>query len=142
MTERAFTTRIAIRFSDEDHARIVYYPRYFHFFHMAFEDFFAANGRAYRDVLDVDGYGWPAVHSEADFLGPLRMGDVLELSMHVEKIGSTSVAFRYQGREATSGRDVVRGATTVVCVKLETMEKIEIPAQFRDIFTRYVQATG
>ena len=55
-----FRTSIKVRFSDEDHARIVYYPRFFHFFHVAFEDFFESEGVPYRACLD-EGVGWPAV---------------------------------------------------------------------------------
>ena len=29
-----------VRFADVDHAGIVYYPRFFHYFHMAFEELF------------------------------------------------------------------------------------------------------
>src|SRR5690606_1601196 len=74
----AFTTRARVRFGDEDHAQIVYYPRFFHFFHCAFEDFFDQQGFPYRACLAVDRVGWPAVHAEADFERPVRFGDELE----------------------------------------------------------------
>ncbi len=44
----AFHTRIKVRFGDEDHAGIVYFPRFLHFFHCAFEDFFDEQGHPYR----------------------------------------------------------------------------------------------
>ena len=80
-----FRTILRIRFADEDHARIVYYPRFFHFFHTAFEDFFESEGVPYRVCLD-EGVGWPAVHAEADYASPVRFGDDLEISVDVERV--------------------------------------------------------
>lgn len=133
----AFVTRIPIRFSDEDHAQVVYYPRYFHFFHCAFEDLINASGTSYRDVLTRERLGWPAVHSEADFRGPLRMGDTLEIAVAVTRVGDTSVTFAYAGTEAASGRTVVTGSTTVACVDVDSFEKRRVPDKYRELFARY-----
>src|SRR6185295_16062094 len=84
----SFRARIKVRFDDEDHARIVYFPRYFHFFHVTFEDFFTQNGYPYRDVLDVDRVGWPAVKAEAEFDRTLRFGDLLDMDLWIERLGT------------------------------------------------------
>jgi 4-hydroxybenzoyl-CoA thioesterase len=34
----AFRSQLKIRFGDIDHAGIVYYPRFLHYFHVALED--------------------------------------------------------------------------------------------------------
>ena len=49
-----FSHTFPVRFADVDHAGIVYYPRFFHYFHAAFEEFFRRRmgGRAYVDLLD------------------------------------------------------------------------------------------
>ena len=60
----AYTTKVRVRFGDEDHAQIVYYPRFFNFFHVAFEDFFGDQGHPYQKVLDEDQVGFPTVHIE------------------------------------------------------------------------------
>ena len=38
----AFRSKLKIRFGDIDRAGIVYYPRFMHYFHVAKEEFFAA----------------------------------------------------------------------------------------------------
>ena len=65
MTPFVFTT--PVRFADVDHAGIVYYPRFFHYFHLAFEELFRQRigARAYVDLLDKDRVGFPAVRAEA-----------------------------------------------------------------------------
>ncbi len=138
----AFRTQIQVRFSDEDHARIVYFPRFFHFFHVAFEDFFAAHGVPYRDVLDVDRCGWPAVRAEADFERTLRFGDLLELELAVERLGTSSAIFLYRGHRHGEHEDVCRGRITVVCVDMDSFESRPIPDKYREMFARHLLQQG
>ncbi|MGB0679212.1 MAG: acyl-CoA thioesterase, partial [Polyangiales bacterium] len=63
----AFVTDIPVHFADVDHAQVVYYPRFFDFFHRAFEAFLRAQGHSLRHIIDVDGVGLPVVHAEADY---------------------------------------------------------------------------
>ena len=84
-----------VRFADVDHAGIVYYPRFFHYFHVAFEEMFIArlgggDVAAYQRVLDERKIGFPAVHAEADYKAPLRFGDLLEIELTVPHVGTKS----------------------------------------------------
>ncbi len=134
----AYRSRLKIRFGDEDHAGIVYYPRFFDYFHRVFEDFFAEEGgRTYQQVLDEDGYGWPSAHAEADFAEPLRFGDVLELELVVEHVGTKSATFAYRGTRVADGKDIVRGKVTVVCVAMGTLKAQPIPDFYRQLFLRH-----
>lgn len=137
----AYRARIRIRFGDEDHAGIVYYPRFFDYFHQAFEDFFADEaGRTYKEVLDDDGFGWPSVHAEADFRAPLRFGDVLELELAVEHVGTKSATFVYRGTRVGDGAEIVRGRVTVVCIRMGSFEARPIPETYRRLFERHLAA--
>jgi 4-hydroxybenzoyl-CoA thioesterase len=130
----AFRTEIQVRFGDEDHAGIVYFPRFLHFFHCAFEDFFAAHGHPYKQVLDDDGTGWPAVHVETSFHSPLRFGDVFEVTVDVERLGTKSATFRYRGRRREDGQDVASARITVACIDMKTFRAKPIPEVYRRIF--------
>ena len=130
--ENAFVTTMPVRFGHEDHARIVYFPRFLHFFHCAFEDFFGAHGRTYREVLDDDKLGWPAVHVDVDFHSPLRFGDTFEIFVWVERVGKKSATFRYLGR--TESRDVASASITVACVDMDAFRGKAIPPFYREIF--------
>jgi 4-hydroxybenzoyl-CoA thioesterase len=133
----AFTTTLKVRFGDEDHARIVYYPRFFHFFHCAFEDFFDQQGFPYRACLD-EGVGWPAVHAEADFERPVRFGDDLAMEVRVASIGRSSVGFEYVGTIAGADAASVRGKVKVVCIDMATMRSREIPEKYRALFAKHL----
>lgn len=136
-----FRSTIRVRFSDEDHARIVYYPRFFHFFHVAFEDFFESEGVPYRTCLD-EGVGWPAVHAEADFESPVRFGDDLEIAVDVARIGRTSATFVYTGAVRGRGGTAVRGKVVVACLDMITYRAMEIPAKYRALFEKHAVAGG
>lgn len=136
-----FQAQIPVRFGHEDHAGIVYFPRYLHFCHCAFEDFFAANGRTYRQVLDEDKCGWPTVHLETDFLKPLRFGDQLLIDVSVERIGTKSATFAYRGHRAGEDDDVMRCKITVVCVDFDTLTAKPIPEQYREMFEKHLVGT-
>ena len=79
----AFRTTIPVRFGDVDHAGIVYYPRFYIYFHEAFEDLFNQAGHSYFKMLDGDRIGFPTVHVETDFKAPLRYGDSLDIDLVV-----------------------------------------------------------
>ena len=136
----AYSSDVKVRFGDEDHAGIVYYPRFFDFFHRAFEDFFADEGVPYKEVLDVDNCGWPSVHAEADFVSPARFGDVLTISLEVARIGDKSATFVFQGRNRAENRLVLTGKVTCVCIRMDTFESQPIPAKYRAMFEKHLAA--
>lgn len=137
----AWRTTLKVRFGDEDHAQIVYYPRFFHYFHVAFEEFFDRQGIPYRQCLD-EGVGWPAVHAEADFRRPLRFGDELAIEVRVSRIGRTSATFEYVGTRVGDGEPSVQGKVVVVCLDLRTFRARDIPAKYRALFERHVTGAG
>ncbi|MCC6739500.1 MAG: acyl-CoA thioesterase [Planctomycetia bacterium] len=123
------TTR-SIRFADVDFARILYFPRQFHFLHIAMEDFF-------REVLDIpyatllkrDRIGFPTVHLDADFLAPQEFGDEVEIAMRVVEVGRSRVVFAYE--VTARGGVAARCRQTTVAVDMETWKSIALPENYR-----------
>jgi 4-hydroxybenzoyl-CoA thioesterase len=88
-----------IRFNDVDGAGIVYYPRFFHLCHNAFEEFFTAVAPySYPTLINQHRRGFPTVHVEGDFKRPLRYGDVAVVELGVMQVGTRSARFRYRMR--------------------------------------------
>lgn len=135
----AFESRIKVRFGDEDHAQIVYYPRFFHYFHCAFEDFFDEHGHRYRDCLDVDRVGWPAVHAEADFMKPVRFGEFACVRLEISRLGGKSATFEYEIRRE-DGERACTGRVTVACISMDTYKGVEIPPKYRAFFEEHLVA--
>jgi 4-hydroxybenzoyl-CoA thioesterase len=124
-----FRTSILVRFCDLDPAGIAYYPNLVNFLHEAFEDFFAGHvGRPYPEVFR-DGLGFPTARVEMVYLSPVRYGDRVEISVGVERIGRTSVRFRYRG--AVEGRPVFDALNTGVVVVMSDFRPRPIPDWLR-----------
>lgn len=121
----AFVFELPVRFADVDHAGIVYYPRFFHYFHLTFEELFRARmgPRAYVDLLDRERIGFPAVHAEADYRAPLRFGDTARVELSVAKLGTTSITFAYRvlrAAEPATGERAAVPATVCAIGKVVT----------------------
>jgi 4-hydroxybenzoyl-CoA thioesterase len=124
-----------VRFADVDHAGIVYYPVFFHYFHVAFEELFVARmgARAYVDLLDRDRIGFPAVSSRCDFKAPLRFGDTVEIELTVERLGEKSITFAYRvwKGDHSAGQLAAEGQTVCAVVDLSAFRAIAIPDRLR-----------
>lgn len=136
MSEPYVTTR-KIRFADEDHAGLVYFPRFLHFFHCAFEDMFEDGGIPYRACLNEHQTGWPAVRVETDFRAPLRFGDRFEIEVSVIRVGNKSATFRYRGRIEGQSELIAEAKVTVACVDMGSFKAKPIPEMFRALFERH-----
>lgn len=133
-----FRYRMPVRFADVDHAGIVYYPVFFHYFHVAFEELFRERmgPRVYVDLLDRERIGFPAVSSRCDFRAPLRFGDTVEVELAVERLGDKSITFRYRIWKAAEGdragdQLAAEGQTVCAVVDLAAFRAIAIPEKLR-----------
>lgn len=140
MSGERFTAGIKVRFADVDHAGIVYYPRYFHYFHVAMEELYEREfGRTYPEVLDVDHVGFPAVHTEADYRAPARYGDTLLITVTCAKLGRRSVTLRYRAVRESDGVLCAEGLVTTACVDMRTFVSMEVPEAYREFLTRWLE---
>jgi 4-hydroxybenzoyl-CoA thioesterase len=134
----AYETPIKVRFSDIDHAGIVYYPRIIHYFHLAFEEFFGeCVGTHYARVLDEWKLGFPAVNAKVDFMRPLAYGDTAIISMTTDRIGRSSLVTRYRVRKEGERAIVAEGVVTTATVDMETFRPCALPEKLREVFLAY-----
>ena len=83
--------RTRVDFGDVDHAGILYYPRMFHFAHLAYEDFLRGSGEySLPNCFRLHRLGTPVVSTRAQFLGPLAHGEQVEIEVIVCKLGKRS----------------------------------------------------
>ena len=118
-----------VRFADVDHAGIVYYPRFSHLFHIAFEELWRARigPLAYRELIDRERLGFPAVRAECDFKAPLRFGDTAEIELSVSRLGTTSITFRYRVHRAEPPTLCAEGLVVCAVVDLTRFVPIVVP---------------
>jgi 4-hydroxybenzoyl-CoA thioesterase len=139
--EGAFTVTQPIRFSHTDPAGIVYFPNYFDMCNAVMEDFLtAAIGIDNAVLLMRDRIGTPIVHAECDFKVPSRFGEKLNLSLLVERVGRSSLAYRIVGHVEGEIRLTARIVTAMI--SLDTGRAVPIPDALRERFEAYHSKCG
>jgi 4-hydroxybenzoyl-CoA thioesterase len=134
----AFRTRQPIRHPDVDRAGIVYFPRFYDFFHRALEEFFDEEVKlALWDLEERLAVAMPVVRIETDFDRPLQHGDLLTLELETLGLGRHSVTLAY--RVFRPGADAPASASRIVLcsVAIPSWEKTPLPAEVRAAFERH-----
>ena len=136
-----FITRTRVRFAHVDPAGIVFYPRYFEMVNAALEDFFAeVVGMDFHSMHIERSIGVPTVKLESDFVGPSRLGEMLDIAVSVERVGASSATLVFNIRCGGEKRVVVR--SVIVCMDLTSAKSIPWPAELRAGLARIPSSGG
>ena len=92
---KTYVHSVQIEFNHCDPFGIVFYPRYYEMLNSVVENFF-------KDVLDYpfarmhvqDGCGVPTVTIETQFKAPSRLGDIVDFTLTVVRVGRSSADLR------------------------------------------------
>ena len=138
----SFTFSLPVRFADVDHAGIVYYPRFFHYFHVAFEELWRTKigPKAYSDIIDNQRIGFPAVRAECDFKAPLRFGDTAEIEVSIPRLGAKSITFRYRIFRAGDRALCAEGQVITAVVDLAKFVAVAVPDHVADMLRDLVES--
>ena len=132
-----YVAQVPVRFADVDWARIIYYPRFLHLLHVAFEEMFERHvGIPYAVLLGERNLGFPAVHLECDFKVPMRFGELLQVAISVPAVGRTSAEFLH--RVTVNGPGDLRAESRIkrVAVDMKTLRPLPVPDDLRESFAR------
>ena len=112
-----FIHQLQPTWGDSDPARMIYTGRFPDFALRAIDAWMLEHVGVDFYRLNVDwGLGTPFVHLECDFRSPATPRDLLMLSVWVEKVGTTSLAFRVACTIAEDARLCFEGRFVCVCV--------------------------
>ena len=137
----AFTVTRLIRFSHTDPAGIVYFPEYFDMCNALIEDWLGQEMRLDYPTLTLkERLATPIVHAECDFYVPSRWGERLDLSLLVERVGTSSLTYRIIGHSAGTVRLAAR--IVVAFIHLDSGKPLPLPTAFRDKVEAYRAKTG
>ncbi len=126
-----------VRFDEVDAAAILFFARFFNYAHDAMEAFFGQLPGGYAHLINGRRIGLPAVHVEADFLHPLRFGDVARIDVTCPHIGTSSCTFRHSIRRCDDATPIAVVKHVCAAVDLVTMKSIPIPSDMRGLLERY-----
>ncbi|HML07596.1 MAG TPA: thioesterase family protein [Xanthobacteraceae bacterium] len=137
----AFTRSVPVRFSHCDPAGIVYFPHYFDMFNGLIEDWYGQElGYDYAELIMGNQYGFPFVHIECDFKIPSRMGDVIDLTLLVERIGRSSLGIAIVCHRVGVVR--LRARMVTAMMSLETRKPVPLPQGLREAMEAYQRRTA
>ncbi|MDZ3831628.1 MAG: thioesterase family protein [Sphingopyxis sp.] len=125
-----FQTRLPLRFGHCDPAGIAYYPRCFELCDAAVEDWTAAILGVDRRRMHGDmRLGLPTVDMHATFHQPCRLGDLLDFTVDVVRVGRSSIDLDVVAACEGSARFSVR--FTQVLTQLDLGRSVAWPTDFR-----------
>ena len=88
----AFTYKRRIAFHETDAAGVVYFANFFRLAEEAETHALASLG----NIVTRDGYLYPRVHAEADYLAPLRFFDEVAVHCCIIRMGSSSIHWKFE----------------------------------------------
>lgn len=126
-------TEIPVTWDDTDAGGLIYYPRYFHFFIVALNHYFAPafDGAHPMETLRQENLILPAVDATASFEAPLRAGDTAVVETTVTDVGDASLPVAFAVERAGDGREAGSGSVTFVLVD-QGFEATSLPGNLRD----------
>ncbi len=126
------TACVRVPFADVDHAGIVYYPKIFHYAHLAYEDWLRTFPQYSLDkMMTRERIGTPVITSEAVFQGPIAHGEMLDIEVVVERVGNRSFSLGYRLCDRESGAIRARVKVVHALVSMDSFESIPIPDALR-----------
>jgi 4-hydroxybenzoyl-CoA thioesterase len=133
-----FYSDMLVRFSHCDPAGIIFYPHYFVMFNGLVEDWFNhALEINYADFITTRRMGLPMVNIKCDFVAPSKIGEVITLTLKIDRIGKSSLTLAVG---ALLGDQTRIAAQLTLCVfSFETKRAVPIPDDLRDRLSDFKQ---
>lgn len=120
-----FNTECKVNFFDADPAGIIFYASLFKFSHAAYEELLKSL-KTERDYFFDSELVLPIVHAEADYLKPIKAGDILNVNVHVSRLLKSSFELTYTFE--LPDRSIAAKAKTVhVAVSKNSFTKAYLP---------------
>lgn len=126
-----FSHSVRIAFHHADPAGVVFFGKLFEIAHGVYEEAAASHksGKGFSNWFQNKKFAFPIRNAEADYLAPIRAGEVLTARVYVEGVSESSWVLRC---DFTQGRKVLAMVKTVhVCVAKATGAKAPLPASIR-----------
>jgi len=131
-----FSYQRKVTFGHTDPAGIVFYPRYFEMINETIEEWFAEIGYPFNKLHLEDRKAVPMVHIETDFSKVGRLGDILDFSLGLVKIGRSS--FELEITASTDGEPRFKTRCVLAFMNMDSGKAISIPDDLRVKFNKWL----
>lgn len=134
-----YTIEERVRWGDVDAARIIFYGAYIRFFEFAETELFRAVGLPYGRIFDELDVWLPRAHLECDFRRAAELDDLLEVSVHVGRIGTKSLRLNFEVRRKGEEALYAEAHFVLVAVRRDTFETVPVPEELRHRLAPYTE---
>jgi len=127
-----FTTTL----HDIDAAGVLFFAHLYRHAHDAYEAFMSDIGFSLDEIIRKNRK-LPLVHSEAEFLKPIRHGDRIAIVLQIKNIGISSftVDYRFTGEQ---GRQLATASTTHVYLDANGKKNSALPETLHSELSKYL----
>ena len=130
-----------VRFQHCDPAGIVFYPRYFEMLNATIEEWFATRlGHSFAEIHGPMRMAVPTAALSAEFRAPSRLGDVLDFTLALKRVGHASCEIGVT--VACAGAPRVAFLSTLVWIALEDGRPKPWPGALRARLVAEIDAEG
>ncbi|APR99944.1 acyl-CoA thioesterase [Pajaroellobacter abortibovis] len=135
-TEWIFKTERSVRFQDVDAAGIVFFARFFEYFHDAYMEWIGHQSPLSFHSAHPQTFLFPLVHARADYHLPLRFGDRLRVEITSVFLGKTSFTLAYRiCKQGAFYQKAASGSTVHVCLDIIHHRPSPLPPSIRTWLT-------
>ncbi|GBD91852.1 1,4-dihydroxy-2-naphthoyl-CoA hydrolase [bacterium BMS3Abin04] len=125
-----FINKSRIYFNQVDPGGILFYGEVFNIVHCAYEDMF--NGfNLGVNYFEHPEFAVPIIHTEADYLKPIKLGDEIITRIIVSELKTSSFSLEYEVQDIF-GNILVKVKTVHVFVRKKGFSKTELPTELRN----------
>ncbi len=125
-----FRYYLRVRYSECDAQKVVFNARYADYVDIATVEFFR------KSCAEFGFFEYHLVKQTIEWNAPARFDQVLELSVSVQHVGTTSFTIVTEIRVAGSEQLISRAETVNVYIDAESMKKTSIPSDLRTAMER------
>jgi len=133
VTDR-FRYYLRVRYGECDAQKVVYNARYGDYVDLAATEFLRALG--FGDDVIQGVLDYQLVKQTFEWKQPARFDQVLEVAVAATRLGTTSFTLHSEFRIAGNERPIASAETVYVLVDSVTLQKRELPADFRAALER------
>ncbi len=138
-----YRTRRRVEFRDTDAAGIMHFSTFFTAMEQAEHQMLRDLGLSVMHPYQDATLSWPRVSAHCDYHVPLRFEDIVDIEVGVSRIGTRSVAYRFQFFHDKTL--VATGELVAVCCvfsELHSATSIAIPEEIRVLLARHAVTEG
>ena len=135
-----FVARFPVRLAEVDWARCVYFARYLDYAHRAEEEFWNAQpGLSFATLIAERKVAFPIVHCEAQYFGPLRLGDTVRIELAVTRLTKKSATSRFTFYRGETEERVALVVLKQACIDSHTFKGQEYPADVTAVLGQHLE---